>query len=368
MKDALSGISLETLADTMRPLAGQVVLLYGTDLARLHGVAEDHMDLYYVVESRGGGYSWSSAVGHVVPLKDRLGSDYDELDAQFTRDGVPPTPFQVIREERFRKVWIEGRDHRAQPGKGWHLALAAKLIESIDRAQPVRGRLRHERLIGGACDLLDRRGEGILKDDFRGGTADGWFDAPQAFGRWGALRSMDAVSRRRQNCEAQCHDDRQASISLLLQRYAELTGFDTFKVRSFASGIAGNTLEDFISEDRSAEALEWELHSIAHRIHGRPADRAAEESEEGVEIIAAITKAYPEMFQFITAWLESMPSLVDVLVAKESMPLWYPAACFCLDLEMSPGGEARYAIDPEVRAMVLDDFRAAGIEPGTACS
>ena len=79
-------------------------------------------------------------------------------------------------------------------------------------------------------------------------------------------------------------------------------------------------------------------------------------------------EAHGRTESIIGAWLESLPALVDVLVARESLPLWYPAACFCIDLEMSPGGEARYRLDPQVRAMVLEDFRAAGIEPGTACA
>jgi len=84
-------LSLEKLAEKMRPFHNDICILYDSELVRLIGVHEDEMDLYYVVQSRQGKISCASAVGHCVSLKDRYPADrYASMDHFFSLSGAPP--------------------------------------------------------------------------------------------------------------------------------------------------------------------------------------------------------------------------------------------------------------------------------------
>ncbi|MCW3782942.1 hypothetical protein [Defluviimonas salinarum] len=94
-------LTIDKLADEVRPMAGQVCLLYRSELARLIGVAEDRDDLYYVVRLKSGSEPlWLSAVGHIDPLKGHVPDEvYEGLSAVFTLNGAAPEEFQVIRHD-----------------------------------------------------------------------------------------------------------------------------------------------------------------------------------------------------------------------------------------------------------------------------
>lgn len=99
-------LTFDKLADKARPLFGQVVLVYGSDLAILHGVGWTEWDFYYICRPRG--YQaepvWYSAVGYCEGLKDHLPVDmYERIENQFKLNGQIPESFEM-------KVQIAGSD------------------------------------------------------------------------------------------------------------------------------------------------------------------------------------------------------------------------------------------------------------------
>ena len=84
-------LTLEKLADKMRPFHNHICILYDSELVRLIGVHEDEVDLYYVVQNRQGKTWCASAAGHCVSLKDRYPADrYASMDSYFSLSGAPP--------------------------------------------------------------------------------------------------------------------------------------------------------------------------------------------------------------------------------------------------------------------------------------
>jgi hypothetical protein len=85
------------------PLAGQVVLLYRTDLVRFHGMGMDESDLYYIVSSfpldKNGKPNtyWATAVGHLDGLKGYLPDPvYKGIDDHFTLNNIVAPRFQIL--------------------------------------------------------------------------------------------------------------------------------------------------------------------------------------------------------------------------------------------------------------------------------
>ncbi|MFG6573629.1 hypothetical protein ACGYLO_18900 [Sulfitobacter sp. 1A13353] len=99
-------LTFDKLAEKARPLFGQVVLVYGSDLAILHGVGWTEWDFYYICRPRG--YKaepvWYSAVGYCEGLKDHLPPEmYERIENQFKLNGPMPDSFEM-------KVQIVGSD------------------------------------------------------------------------------------------------------------------------------------------------------------------------------------------------------------------------------------------------------------------
>lgn len=92
----------EVVVETFRPHAGEICLLYHTDLVRLHGIATDDEDIYYVVEEiRGRNLYWASAVGAITPLRALLPEEiYARAEEAFCMAGVPAREFETIIEEK----------------------------------------------------------------------------------------------------------------------------------------------------------------------------------------------------------------------------------------------------------------------------
>lgn len=94
-------------------MMGQICLLYRSDLVRLMGVAEDDMDLYYVVERPGypATTGWASAVGHIDPLKASLPDEvYHGIERHFSFNGSEPKPAVILKGRPDTLVSTEWHD------------------------------------------------------------------------------------------------------------------------------------------------------------------------------------------------------------------------------------------------------------------
>jgi len=132
-------LTIETLADEVRPLFGQVVLVYGSDLAVLHGVGWTEDDLYYICRPKGYHAKpiWYSAVGHCEGLKAHLPPEmYGRMENLFKLNGPMPERFEM-------KVQIDGAEAEDyDPDKHPALMLAAQ-------------KAAHEAAVANAEDLDD---------------------------------------------------------------------------------------------------------------------------------------------------------------------------------------------------------------------
>lgn len=97
--DEPQGLTLEMLAEEMKPLFGQVVLVYRHEMAVLEGVGEDLHDLYYIARPlvrrpyQGVKPVWYSAVGHCEGLKQYLPEEMHDalLRTAELNGGLPET-------------------------------------------------------------------------------------------------------------------------------------------------------------------------------------------------------------------------------------------------------------------------------------
>jgi hypothetical protein len=87
-------MTLSELADEMRPLFNEICMINDSELVRLVGVAQDEMDLYYIVHSMqpnptGSRVTFASAVGHCYSLKAHLPAErYAQTDSIFAMNGA----------------------------------------------------------------------------------------------------------------------------------------------------------------------------------------------------------------------------------------------------------------------------------------
>lgn len=110
-------LTMEKLADEVRHLFGQVVLIHDAELAMLIGVGRDVMDFYYIAHSlrrrsNVDGPTWYSAVGHCVGLKERLDPyDYARLENTYRLNFALPDSFQVLADlgKRAFETWDPDR-------------------------------------------------------------------------------------------------------------------------------------------------------------------------------------------------------------------------------------------------------------------
>ncbi|MEP5450525.1 hypothetical protein, partial [Roseibium sp.] len=118
--DHLRYASLIDLAQEVYPLVGQTVIVHGSDLGCLMGVASDVSDLYYIIEKRNGETYWASAVGWISGLKDRLPER--EYRACHLRDEAA-VEMQIIVDEGLDRIWIAGNDPLSGEGRSLKDAL-----------------------------------------------------------------------------------------------------------------------------------------------------------------------------------------------------------------------------------------------------
>jgi len=99
--DDHSPLTIEKLADEVRHLAGQVVLMHDTNLALLQGVGMDEEDLYYIASPLGrkDDVVWYSAVGACAGLKEYLPADvYERSERIFLLNTKFPGAFQMMTQ------------------------------------------------------------------------------------------------------------------------------------------------------------------------------------------------------------------------------------------------------------------------------
>ncbi len=84
-------LTLESLADEVRPILNDIGLMHDFVLARIVGVADDEDDLYYLGLGMHGRRTYYSAVGACASLRAGLPADrYARLEEIFTLNGAPP--------------------------------------------------------------------------------------------------------------------------------------------------------------------------------------------------------------------------------------------------------------------------------------
>lgn len=331
-------MSLERLADEMRSLAGQVVLLYGTELARLHGVAEDATDLYYITESRRNGLMWHSAVGGVTPIKDRLGEDYDVLEAQFVRDGIPARPFQVVRSVRFAKEWLEGRpDTLPDEAQRIRDAFDGEL-EALDRSLNWRAKQGADAIIEAACAALKADGlEAAKIESFRRQVSGQYAqahpealtdpdDSPYAY-------ALDALKWRRRVLRIRAGEGMSRQWRVILdtaKRYGSTLNLMPVLAVLDRKRPRHNKGQDLLND----------LRHICDEILGGRQPTYEEERDD--PILKEIAEQLPMLSRFLGIWLEGQPELTATWAERGTIPVWLPAAAFCI------ANWKRYADYPQV--------------------
>lgn len=96
----------------MVPLAGQVVLLYRSDIVMLQGVGRDESDYYYIVDyaARNKKRTWTTAVGHLESFKAYMPDEtYKAMVKHFELQNVVPRRFEILSQtengEEKRYTW-----------------------------------------------------------------------------------------------------------------------------------------------------------------------------------------------------------------------------------------------------------------------
>lgn len=103
--------NFNALVKELLPFAGQVCVVYRSELVLLQGLGMDESDYYYIVDyaARNRPRSWCSAVGHLEPLKPYLPDEmYAGMLNHFALQNVTPKRFDLIAEmdgERYRLNW-----------------------------------------------------------------------------------------------------------------------------------------------------------------------------------------------------------------------------------------------------------------------
>lgn len=91
-------LTLEKLADEMRPFHNDICILHDCELVRLVGVHDGDDDFYYRVRGkRPHGEYLSTAVGHIVSLRGIYPAErYHHMDQVFALNGAEPTDEFVV--------------------------------------------------------------------------------------------------------------------------------------------------------------------------------------------------------------------------------------------------------------------------------
>lgn len=94
-------LTLESLAEEMRPHLNAICIVHDTEMGRLVGVCETEDDFYYLVHRMGQpAPTYFSAVGHCVSLKGSYpAKHYDRLDSVFSLNKAVPVPEFIVRRE-----------------------------------------------------------------------------------------------------------------------------------------------------------------------------------------------------------------------------------------------------------------------------
>ena len=132
-------LTLEKLADEVRPFTGQVVLMHDTEMAALMGVGMDEDDLYYIGQplKKNQKPIWYSAVGACCGLKPYLPEDqYERIEGYWQRAGLLAEDFVMLAQfEGNEAAHYDPEVHNAQ-----RLAISKRRYEeAVARAAASRG-------------------------------------------------------------------------------------------------------------------------------------------------------------------------------------------------------------------------------------
>ncbi|MFG6080456.1 hypothetical protein ACEUZ9_001060 [Paracoccus litorisediminis] len=327
---------LAKIADQYRPMAGEVGLLYGTDLVRLHGVADDRMDCYFIVEAPQHGMFWAAISSNWDRLRDNISPEaYARVEQPFIEAGVVARKFMIQLTRGFEIMTIEGRDFTKPPlADEYHKAY----LEELDMIDP---------------DYDDQKRRADLA-----------FEIQQM--REGALASDPELARQIEILAgAQLGPDRRATGSLtdylerlrLEERKQErrdlvTTGEVLSAVAVAAAQAAGanpalammlkescdiqKAKADAACDAQLAEEMTEDLRSFHYDVFDDPEleDMDHDPSESDEIIIAAMAKQLPHLPAFLGYWLRKNPALTrlwrDRANEGKGVPLTAFMTAFCL--------------------------------------
>jgi len=334
--------------EEMRPYAGQIMLLYGSDLVRLHGVASGNDDLYYIVSDRSGKVTWASAVGHCTPLKDVLPDDVYGLAETTFQANAPARAFEVISVDGLNVTRLEG-DPIDEP------SLENEYVEAVCRYLEYScGRPAY-------LPRLDIDARKIAQELALQGIPEESIDE---FMREARLISISvgsnpglSVSRLHHFIREAIDDtgNRYRKASAAIQAAADKAAFEGEHIPQWSKIGNANTEQDFRFFWLSAFPESW------------PREISDAESDAEQLVFDAIAEELPWHSVFMTAWMRGHPALYGMLRDRlrqgGMFPMWWPQACFALanfrHLFYVP---QRLGIDMETARRISDDLTAAGIE------
>jgi len=127
-------LTLEKLANEMRPHHNEICIMFDSQLVRLIGVSQDDHDLYYIVQPDKSRWDdtkivHASAVGHIQPLRGAIPLDaYERMDKIFELKGRAPVEHFLVKDER---IWDPDRTTRDR-----YISKCDRFLLTFDRQRP----------------------------------------------------------------------------------------------------------------------------------------------------------------------------------------------------------------------------------------
>lgn len=110
-------LTLEELAKKLEPIHNHICTLYDTKIVRLLGVAEDEVDLYYIVQEIGPKKEYrASAAGSILSLKN-IHPRYKYLEAIFKYNNLFPTNSFIVESLPSQKYPSEAKPEKQLSSK-----------------------------------------------------------------------------------------------------------------------------------------------------------------------------------------------------------------------------------------------------------
>ncbi|MFG6080457.1 hypothetical protein ACEUZ9_001061 [Paracoccus litorisediminis] len=358
-KDQAATAELSRFAEELRPHAGEIALLYGTDLVRLHGVASDASDFYYIVQKRSSEPYWASAVGHIDWLYGRLDNDaYQRLEEGFTQSGVTVRDF-LVQEQRFPRILdLEGETAPREPFPERVAAIFERQIEII--APGSHPSCQAWRLASEIYMLrhagIDEAGRDAVAAHIEAGRALARRKPGQLERHVGTL-SAALFEREHRSREMGC------GIATEIQEAIRALAGSIPRADECWADYRANARRRLGGPESDSSSIESYLHILNVDAFPMP---VIEPKRADTVVIRAIEKHVPAMIYFLRAWLEEYPALVDLwrgrLEQGELIPFTALAQAFLVanfpDFRTSP---VRIGMSFPMLASTLKDIKACAI-------